>query len=112
MAILVNSKQYQAALAAVDQLQKQHPEEANDAKWNKYRANELIQAGRLDDAAQLALRSSGPDAATPLYTIGVAPWKKGYNNNSIDSATKQHTVELGLTALRKAIASKTEHCGS
>ncbi len=109
MSILVNSKQYQAALAAVDQLQKQHPEEANDAKWNKYRVNVLIQAGRLDDAAQLALRSSGPDAAIPLYTIGVESWKKVYNNNSIDSATKQHIVELGLNALRKAIASKGDY---
>jgi tetratricopeptide (TPR) repeat protein len=109
MSILVSSKQYQAALAAVDQLQKQHPEEANDAKWNKYRVNVLIQAGRLDDAAQLALRSSGPDAAIPLYTIGVESWKKVYNNNSIDFATKQHIVELGLNALRKAIALKADY---
>jgi len=109
MSILVSSKQYQAALAAVDQLQKQHPEEVNDPKWNKYRVNVLIQAGSLDDAAQLALRGSGPEAAIPLYTIGVEAWKKVYNNNSIDIATKQHIVELGLNARRKAVALTTDY---
>src|ERR1700680_3015823 len=37
MSILVSSKQYQQALAFVDQLQQQNPNEANDPKWNKYR---------------------------------------------------------------------------
>jgi tetratricopeptide (TPR) repeat protein len=109
MSILVSSKQYQAALAAVDQLQKQHPEEVNDPKWNKYRVNVLIQAGRLEDAAQLAMGIPGPESAVSLYSIGVEAWKKVYNNNSIDFATKQQKVELGLNTLRRAMALKPDY---
>jgi len=109
MSILVSSKQYQPALAFVDQLQKQHPEEANDPKWNKYRVNVLIQAGRLEDAEQLALKTPGPEQPVSLYSIGVAAWNKVYNNNTIDFATKQQKVELGLRALRKGVEIKPDY---
>jgi tetratricopeptide (TPR) repeat protein len=109
MSILVNSKQYQKALEAVDTLQKQHPEEATDPKWNQYRVNVLIQAGRLEDAAGLAARFPGPQQPVSLYSIGVAAWNKVYNNNTIDYATKQQKVELGLGTLRKAIQIKPDY---
>lgn len=109
MSILVSSKQYQPALAFVDQLQKQHPEEANDPKWNKYRVNVLIQAGRLQDAEQLALKTPGPEQPVSLYSIGVEAWRKVYNVNTIDFAAKQQMVELGLRALRKAVELKPDY---
>jgi len=109
MSILVSSKQYQQALSFVDQLQQQHPNEANDPKWNKYRVNVLIQAGRLPDAEQLALKTSGPEQPVSLYSIGVEAWHKVYNNNTIDYATKQQLVELGLRSLRKAVELKPDY---
>jgi tetratricopeptide (TPR) repeat protein len=109
MSILVSSKQYQQALAFVDQLQQQHPNEANDPKWNKYRVNVLIQAGRLQDAEQLALKTPGPEQPVSLYSIGVEAWHKVYNVNTIDVATKQQLVELGLRSLRKAVELKPDY---
>lgn len=109
MGILVNSKQYTTALAFVDTLQKRHPEEAQDPKWDKYRVNVLIQAGQLEQAQQLAMRTPGPEQPVSLYSIGVAAWNKVYNNNSIDYATKQQKVALGLEALRKAIEIKPDY---
>lgn len=109
MSILVNSKQYQKALAFVDQLQQRHPEEANDPKWDKYRVNVLIQAGELEKAEALALRTPGPQQAVSLYSIGVATWGKVYNNNTIDFATKQQKVEMGLSSLQKAVGLKADY---
>ena len=109
MSILVNSKQYEKALAFVDQLQQQHPAEANDPKWNKYRVNVQIQAGRLEDAEKLALQVPGPEQPISLYSIGVAAWNKVYNNNTIDYATKQQKVELGLRSLRKSVEIKPDY---
>ena len=109
MSILVNSKQYQQALAFVDKLQQEHPAEANDPKWNKYRVNVLIQAGRLPDAEQLALKTPGPEQPVSLYSIGVEAWHKVYNVNTIDYAAKQQLVELGLRALRKAVEIKPDY---
>jgi tetratricopeptide (TPR) repeat protein len=109
MSILVNSKQYEKALAFVDTLQQQHPNESNDPKWNKYRVNVLIQAGRLEDGEKLALQTPGPDQAVSLYSIGVAAWNKVYNNNTIDFATRQQKVEMGLRSLRKAVELKPDY---
>src|ERR1700753_4416761 len=109
MSTLVNSKQYEKALAFVDTLQQQHPEDVKDPKWAKYRVNVLIQAGRLDDAAKLAMQTPGPETPVSLYSIGVACWNKVFNNNTIDYATKQQKVELGLTSLRKSVELKPDY---
>ncbi len=109
MSILVSSKQYKEALAFVDSLQQRHPEEAQDPKWDKYRVNVLIQAGQLEQAQQLAMKTPGPEQPVSLYSIGVAAWNKVYNNNSIDYATKQQKVELGLTSLQKAVEIKPDY---
>jgi tetratricopeptide (TPR) repeat protein len=109
MSILVSSKQYPQALAFVDQLQQQNPNEANDPKWNKYRVQVLIQAGRLPDAEQLALKTPGPEQPVSLYSIGVEAWHKVYNVNTIDFAAKQQLVELGLRGLRKAVEIKPDY---
>jgi tetratricopeptide (TPR) repeat protein len=109
MSILVSSKQYKEALSFVDQLQQRHPEEVNDPKWNKYRVNVLIQAGELEQAQQLALKTPGPEQPVSLYSIGVASWGKVYNNNSIDFAAKQQKVELGLASLHKAVELKPDY---
>jgi tetratricopeptide (TPR) repeat protein len=109
LGVLVNSKQYPQALAYVDELQKRHPEDANDPKWNKYRVNVLIQAGQLEQALQLAERTPGPEQPVSLYSIGVAAWGKVYNNATIDTATRQQKIELGLTAERKAIELKPDY---
>jgi tetratricopeptide (TPR) repeat protein len=109
MSILVSSKQYPQALAFVDNLQQRHPEEATDPKWNKYRINVLIQAGQLEQAEQLAMKTPGPEQPISLYSIGVAAWNKVYNNNTIDFATKQQKVELGLASLHKAVEIKPDY---
>ncbi len=112
MSILVNSKQYEQALAFVDKLQQQHPAEANDPKWNKYRVNVMIQAGRLEDAEKLAMQVPGPEQPISLYSIGVAAWNKVYNNNTIDTATKQQKVEMGLRVLHKSVDLKPDYFDS
>jgi tetratricopeptide (TPR) repeat protein len=109
MSIMVNSKQYDKALAYVDTLQRVHPTEANDPKWNKYRVQVLIQANRLEDAEKLALQTPGPEQPISLYSIGVEAWRKVYNNNTIDFATRQQKVELGLRGLRKAVELKPDY---
>jgi len=109
MSILVSSKQYKEGLAFVDTLQQRHPEEATDPKWDKYRVNVLIQAGQLEQAQQLAMKTPGPEQPVSLYSIGVAAWNKVYNNNSIDFATKQQKVEMGLASLRKAVEIKPDY---
>lgn len=112
MSILVNSKQYDKALAYVDVLQQQHPEDAKDPKWNKYRVNVLIQAGRLEDAEKLAMATPSPEQPISLYSIGVATWNKVYNNNSLDYAAKEQKVEMGLASLRKSIELKPDYFDS
>lgn len=109
MSILVSSKQYPKALAFIDTLQQEHPVEANDPKWNKYRVNVLIQEADLEKAEQLALQTPGPEQPISLYSIGVAAWNKVYNNNTIDAATRQQKVELGMRALRKAMEIKPDY---
>ena len=52
----------------------------------------------------LGAYADGPEQPVSLYSIGVEAWHKVYNNNTIDFATRQQKVELGLSALRKAVA--------
>jgi tetratricopeptide (TPR) repeat protein len=106
MSTLVNAKQYDQALAYVDKQAQTHP---GDAKYDKYRLNVLIQAGRLEEAAQLAQRLPGPDQATLLYSIGTAAWGKVYNNATIDAATKQKLVDMGIQAIKKSLEIKPDY---
>jgi len=106
MSTLVNAKQYDKALDYVDKQKQLHP---NDARYDKYRLNVLIQAGRLEDAAQLAQRLPGPDQATMLYSIGTSAWGKVYNNATIDAAAKQKYVDMGLQAIKRALEIKPDY---
>ncbi|HVT58907.1 MAG TPA: tetratricopeptide repeat protein [Thermoanaerobaculia bacterium] len=107
MSTYVNAKQDDKALAFVDKLESQHPEEKS--RFDKYRVNVLIQAGRLEDAADLAMKTPGPEQPVSLYTIGVAAWAKVYNNATIDAETKSKKIEMGLKTLDQALKLKPDY---
>ncbi|MDP9121007.1 MAG: hypothetical protein M3O15_06510 [Acidobacteriota bacterium] len=107
MSTYVNAKKYDEVLAYLDKMEREHPNEPD--KYKKSRINVLTQAGRLDQAQQLALQTPGPDQAEELYSIGVALWSKVYKNNTIDAATKGKMVETGLQALKKALDVKPDY---
>jgi tetratricopeptide (TPR) repeat protein len=106
LSTLVNAKQYDQALAFVDQLDKEHP---GDTRLAKTRMNIFIQAGRLDEAAAMANQLAGPDQAQLLYMIGTSAWGKVYNNGTIDAATKQKFITMGLSSLQKALQLKADY---
>jgi tetratricopeptide (TPR) repeat protein len=106
MSTLVNAKKYDQALQYVEKQKQLHP---NDSRYDKYRLNVLIQAGRLEEAAQLAQRLPGPEQATLLYSIGTSAWGKVYNNSTIDAATKQKYIDLGLQAIKRALEIKPDY---
>jgi tetratricopeptide (TPR) repeat protein len=106
LSTLVNAKQYDQALAFVDEREKDHP---GDARLAKTRLNILIQAGRLDEASAQAMQVSGPDQAELLYTIGTSAWGKVYNNATLDVATRQKYVTMGMNALQKALSLKADY---
>ncbi|HVT16843.1 MAG TPA: tetratricopeptide repeat protein [Thermoanaerobaculia bacterium] len=103
----VNTKQYDKANAYVTKLEQAHPE--NKAKYDKIRGNVLIQAGKLDEATNLALSMLRQEQPEALYTIAVAAWAKVYNNALIDAATRAKLVDLGLNDIQKAVELKPDY---
>ncbi|HSS76459.1 MAG TPA: hypothetical protein VLV54_06900 [Thermoanaerobaculia bacterium] len=107
MSTLVNAKKYDESLAFIDRRLKEMPKEA--PKLAKYRVTILTQAGRLDQAAQLASQLQGQEKAEALYSIGVSAWDKAYRDPSISYEERVKVVDMGLQALKQALDVKPDY---
>jgi tetratricopeptide (TPR) repeat protein len=103
----VNAKQYDQAIAYLDRRAQEAPAQANNIQQLKVTI--LTQAGRLEDAWQMVQSSPGAAQAESLYTIGVNAWSKVYNDPALDTAQRTALVDLGLEALKQAMAKKREY---
>jgi tetratricopeptide (TPR) repeat protein len=107
MTTYVNAKRYDDALTFIDDQSKAKPEQA--AKYRKYRVTILTQAGRLDQAFQATEQLQGDEKAESLYSIGVTAWDKSYRDPSLDFEEKTRVVDMGLSALKQALAVKPNY---
>lgn len=107
LSMYLNSKQFDKALAFVDQELQKDPAKAGDFMRSKI--NILNQAGRFEEAAKLGMAFEGPDAPEILYTLGVSAWDKSYNDPSYSLADREHIVDLGLAATEKALKIKPDY---
>lgn len=104
----VNSKRYDEALAYIDRRSQEAPTELPDA--SKVKVNILLQAGKLEDAWKLIQQQPASQGkAEALCSIGVTAWGKSYNDATIDHATREHLVDVGLQAVDQALKIKPDY---
>lgn len=107
MTTYVNAKKYDEALEYIDQQLRENPERG--AQLERYRITILMQAGRLDEAWQLAQKFQGPEKPEILYSVGVSSWDKSYNDPTFDATTRERIVDTGLEALKQALDIKPDY---
>lgn len=104
----VNSKRYDEALAYIDRRAREDPTEIPDA--NKVKVNVLLQAGKLEDAQKLIqLMPPSQQKAEALCSIAVSAWGKSYNDATLDHATREHLVDVGLQSVDQALKIKPDY---
>ncbi len=104
----VNSKRYDEALAYIDRRAQEAPEELPDAA--KLKVNILLQAGKLEEAWKMIQQQPASQAkAEALCSIGVTAWGKSYNDATIDHATREHLVDVGLQAVDQSLKIKPDY---
>jgi tetratricopeptide (TPR) repeat protein len=97
----VNARKFDEAIAFIDQRLAEKPEEA--AKLNGYKIRILTQAGRLNQAFQLAGQVPGDERAVALYSIAVSAWDKVFRDpGTMDYESKNQVVDMGLDAIKKS----------
>jgi tetratricopeptide (TPR) repeat protein len=101
---LVQAKRYDEALQYLREKGDQ-----NDPDTVRAQVNILIQAGRFEEAWQLAQRMTGPNQAEVLYSVGVATWDQAYRNPNLDYEQRGKMVDTGLEALRRALEVKPDY---
>jgi tetratricopeptide (TPR) repeat protein len=107
LTMYVNSKQYDKALAYIDQQMQATPEKAGELEGMK--VNILTQSGRLEQAAQLAQRVPRERRPEILYTVGVSAWDKSFHDPSLDPVTRGKLVDLGLASIKQALDIRPEY---
>ncbi len=107
LSMYLNGKQYDKALAFVDQEKEKDPTKAGDFMRSKI--NILNQADRYDEAVNLGMSFQGPDAPEILYTLGVSAWDKSYNDPKYSLEQREHIVDMGLAATDKALKLKPDY---
>src|SRR6185295_13468880 len=107
LSMYLNGKQYDKALAYVDQEAQKDPAKAGDFMRSKI--NILNQADRYEEAVKLGMAFEGPDAPEILYTLGVSAWDKSYNDPKYSLADREHIVDMGLAATDKALKLKPDY---
>jgi tetratricopeptide (TPR) repeat protein len=108
MATYVNAGHYDEALRYIDKKAQENPQDA--PKWKQARLNILLKADRLDDALALAPQLPPPDRATALYSIGVALWKKVYQDKGqIPMEQRSAMIDKGINAERAALDIKADY---
>jgi tetratricopeptide (TPR) repeat protein len=104
----VNSKRYDEALAYIDRRAQEAPGEFPDA--NKVKVNVLLQAGKLEEAQKLITQMPpSQQKAEALCSIGVSAWGKSYNDATLDHATREHLVDVGLQSVDQALKIKPDY---
>ncbi len=104
----VNSKRYDEALAYIDRRSQEAPSEIPDAA--KVKVNILLQAGKLEDAQKIITQMPpSQQKAEALCSIGVSAWGKSYNDATLDHATREHLVDVGLQAVDQALRIKPDY---
>lgn len=104
----VNAKRYDEALAYIDRRALEAPGELPDA--SKLKVNILLQAGKLEDAWKLIQQLPPSQAkAEALCSIAVTAWGKSYNDATIDHATREHLVDVGLQAVDQSLKIKPDY---
>jgi tetratricopeptide (TPR) repeat protein len=106
MATLVNAKRFDDALAY---LAKEAQAKPNDPNIQATRVRILIQAGKLQEAWQLAQQVPTASKAEALYSIGVSAWDKSYHDANIDHDTRAGIVDMGLKAMDEALKVKPDY---
>jgi tetratricopeptide (TPR) repeat protein len=105
MATYSNMKRYDDALDYIDtQIQASAADPERVAGLQKAQINLMIQAGRLEKAWELAKDRQGPERGDLLYTIGVGAWDKSFRDPTIDAATRERVVDMGLQAIKESLA--------
>lgn len=107
LTMYVNSKQYDKALAYIDQQIQATPEKSGELEGMK--VNILTQSGRLEQAAQLAQRVPEERRPEILYTVGVSAWDKSFHDPSLDPVTRAKLVDLGLGSIKQALDIRPEY---
>ena len=107
LSMYLNGKQFDKALAFVDQEAQKDPTKAGDFMRSKI--NILNQADRYDEAVKLGMDFQGPDAPEILYTLGVSAWDKSYNDPKYSLEQREHIVDMGLAATDKALKLKPDY---
>ncbi len=107
LSMYLNSKQYDKALAFIDQKAAEEPAKAGE--YMRSKINILNQAGRFEEAMSLGMAFEGPEAPEILYTLGVSAWDKSYNDPSFSLEEREHIVDMGLAATDKALKIKPDY---
>ena len=109
MSMYVNNKQYDDALAYVDQQQAANPELAG--KFTQYKINILTQAGRLKQAYQMAQQlPAGEQRANALASIGQNIWDKSFRDpGTMPIEARTELIDMGLSALKQANEQKKDY---
>ncbi|MEP7013588.1 MAG: hypothetical protein ABJC13_24975 [Acidobacteriota bacterium] len=107
LSMYINGKQYDKALAFVDQEAQTDPTKAGEAMRSKI--NILNQADRYDEAVKFGMAFEGPDAPEILYTLGVSAWDKSYNDPKYSLEDRERIVDLGIAATDKALKLKPDY---
>lgn len=103
----VNARKFDEAIAFIDQRLTEKPEEA--AKLNGYKVRILTQAGRLNQALQLANQVQGEERAVALYSIAVSAWDKSFHDpGTMAFEEKNQLVDMGLDAIKKSYELKKD----
>lgn len=102
MSMYVNNKQYDDALAYVDQQQAAYPEQAG--KYTQYKINIMTQAGRLKQAYQMVQQLPDKEQrATALASIGQNIWDKSFRDpGTMPIEARAELIDMGLEALKQA----------
>jgi tetratricopeptide (TPR) repeat protein len=107
LSMYVNSKQYDKAMTYIDQQMQVQPEK--QAEYEGMKVNILTQSGRLEQAAQLAQRVPEERRPEILYSVGVSAWDKSFHDQTIDNATREKLVDLGLSSIKQALDIRPEY---
>jgi tetratricopeptide (TPR) repeat protein len=108
LTMYVNAKQYDKALGYLDQQIQADP--TKKAEFEGMKMNILTQAGRLDQAAQLAQRAPREQRPQLLYSVGVTAWDKLFRDPTLtDPAARNKLADLGLTSIQQALEIKPDY---
>jgi tetratricopeptide (TPR) repeat protein len=107
LTMYVNSKQYDKAMAYIDNQIVEHPEK--QAELEGMKVSILTQSGQLEQAAQLAQRVSPEKRPEMLYSVGVSAWDKVRNDPALDQAAREKYVDLGLASMKQALDIRPEY---